>query len=124
MIDAFEPPRPPENCPELGLILRVAAETIYRGDGWYEALYEAVASAWAAGHVEGEDHCRGCAGRDPARTDWQARQDAVLELCPDASNYFDYREFLTMAFTGESRAAHQATVALPHVVSPSVGRVS
>ncbi|MHA7956268.1 hypothetical protein ACX9I7_00725 [Streptomyces sp. L500] len=102
-------PMPSKRCPELGLLMAEAADSLHRGASLFDTLLELAESAWAAGHIQGEDHCTGCTERGAGGHNWPARQDAVLGLFPNA-RAFTYRSIW-------GRAKHDGAL-LPHCGKP------
>lgn len=80
-------PMPSEGCPELGLLMAEAADNLHHDGSLFHAFLELAVNAWMAGHIEGEDHCTGCTERGAGGHDWPARQEAVLDLFPNAQAF-------------------------------------
>ncbi len=84
-------PMPPLNNPELALLLAGVPDALVEtGGDLYAVILNVAVNAWMAGHIHGEDGCTGCEGnRGPSGHDWQARMDAIAQLSPGITKWFD-----------------------------------
>jgi hypothetical protein len=95
-----EPPLPPLKNPELALILAGVPDSLTEtGGDLYSVIINVAVNAWMAGHIHGEDGCKGCdASRGQTGHDWEARMKQIRQLLPDGDKWFD-RDVWTNALT-------------------------
>ncbi|WP_247706343.1 hypothetical protein [Streptomyces liliiviolaceus] len=87
---AGQAPMPPVGNPELALILAGVPDSLAQSGGdLYAVIVNVAVNAWMAGHIHGEDGCSGCGDRGPAGHDWNARMDAITDMQPNMTKWFD-----------------------------------
>lgn len=86
-----EPPLPPLKNPELALILAGVPDSLTQtGGDLYATIINVAVNAWMAGHIHGEDGCKGCEGsRGQTGHDWEARMKQIRQMLPDGDKWFD-----------------------------------